>query len=280
MITMTKTTKIIVAIVAIIVVGTGVRAMTSTKKSSPDLAAKFASCNAIPNNSTQHVIETTRLTIKLPKDVYLGQEGNRLEFKTVSGTAAAGWISNAGPIGQSYGASADCWSYYYEFDGNGEVDLAATSSIKGIPDYFVRYIVAPVYGKQTILYRNNQYGFTFKLPETWQRYSILSQQWTGYSTGGLHGDVNTEKGPQIIIRNPKWTSKNNWQPIPIMVFTLNQWNALQQLKFLVSAAAVLPTELGRNARYVFALPARYNAMVTTGWEKVAKILESRPLQAF
>ena len=277
---MTKTTKIIIGIVAILAVGIGVRAITSPKKTFQNLAAKLASCKAFPNDSKQKVLETTRLTIKLPKGVYPGQEGNRLEFKTVNGTATAGWISNAGPMGKSYGATADCWSYYYEFDGNGEVDLTTTSSIKGIPDYLVRFIVRPLYGNQIIFYRNDQYGFTFKLPETWQRYSILTQQWTGYTTGGLHGDVNTEKGPQIIIRNPKWTSKNNWQPIPIMVFTLNQWKALQQMKFSVSAAPVFPTELGRNARYVFALPARYNYALTTGWEEVEKILKGKPLNAF
>jgi hypothetical protein len=140
----------------------------------------------------------------------------------VSGTATTGWISNAGPMGQSYGATADCWSYYYEFDGNGEVDLIATSSIKGIRNYLVHFIVGPVYGNQKILYRNDQYGFTFELPETWRGYSILTQQWIGYATGELHGDVNTQKDPQIIIRNPQWTTQNNWQPIPIMVFTLSQ----------------------------------------------------------
>jgi hypothetical protein len=278
---MTKITKIIIAVLAVLVVGIGIIFMgISTQRSLPNLAAKLASCKAFPNNSTQNVIETTRLSINLPKDVYPGQEDNRLEFKTVSGTATAGWISNAGPVGQSYDATADCWSYYYEFDGNGEVDLTATSAIKGVPDYFVRFIVGPVYSNQTILYRNDQYKFTFKLPETWQGYSIIANEWQGYANDGFPTDVNTEKGPQIIIRNPQWTSENNWQPIPIMVFTLSQWNALQQLKFLVSAAPVLPTELGRNARYVFALPARYNYAFTTGWEEVEKILESKPLQAF
>jgi hypothetical protein len=274
-----KTTKIVVAMLAILIVGIGVRTVTSTKTTPPNFAAKLSACNAIPNNSTQNIIESTRLTIKLPKDVYPAQEGNRLEFKTVSGTATSGWISNAGPMGQSYGATADCWSYYYEFNGNGEVDLTSRSSIKGIPDYLVRFSVRPVYGDQVILYRNDKYGFTFKLPETWQGYSVLTQQWIGYATGGTQGDVNTAKGPQIIIRNPRWTSKNNWQPIPIMVFTLNQWDALQKMKFLVSAAPIPPSELGRNAHYVFALPARYNYTFTTGWQEVEKILESKPLQA-
>jgi hypothetical protein len=173
---MTKTTKIIIGIVAILAVGIGVRAMTSTKKAVPNFAAKLAVCKAFPNDSKQNVFETTRLTIKLPKDVFPGQEGNQLKFKTVSGTATAGWISNAGPMGHSYGVTAECWAYYYEFEGNGEVDLTATSSNKSTPNYLVRFIVGPVLGDQKILYRNDQYGFTFELPKTWQGYSVLSDR--------------------------------------------------------------------------------------------------------
>jgi hypothetical protein len=100
------------------------------------------------------------------------------------------------------------------------------------------------------------------------------------ATGGSHGELNTEKGPQLIIRNPHWNTVNNWQPIPIMVFTLSQWNALQLGKFLVSAAPIPPAELGRNSNYVLALPPRYNYAFTTGWQEVEKILESKPLHAF
>jgi hypothetical protein len=37
--------------------------------------------------------------------------------------------------------------------------------------------------------------------------------------------------------------------------------------------------LGRNNRYVFALPARYNFAFPEGYEEVEKILESKPLEA-
>lgn len=252
--------------------------VSSSPTSSTAYEERLAACNAFPNHSTQNVIETSRLSIKLPKDVYSPQD-NKLEFRTASGTATAGWISNAGPAGQSYGTTAECWAYYYEFDGSGEVDLTATSSIKGVPDYLVRFIVSPVYGDKTILYRNDQYGFSVKLPETWRGYSVLTGEWTGYPNDS-RGNHNTEKGPQVLIRNPQWTSENHWQPIPIMVFTLDQWNALQQGKFLVSAAPVGPAELGRNARYVFALPARYNVTFPMGWEEVDAIMKTHPLRAF
>jgi len=65
-----------------------------------------------------------------------------------------------------------------------------------------------------------------------------------------------------------------------MVLTVGQWNSLQQNKFHIGAAPINPSELGRNSRYVFALPARYNYAIPTGYEEVAKILQDKPLQAF
>jgi len=65
-----------------------------------------------------------------------------------------------------------------------------------------------------------------------------------------------------------------------MVFTLPQWSSLQQEKFHIGAAPVGPKELGRNNRYVFALPARYNFTFPPGFEEVENILESNPLSFF
>jgi len=41
-----------------------------------------------------------------------------------------------------------------------------------------------------------------------------------------------------------------------------------------------PTELGRNSKYVFALPARYNYSYPTGWEEVDQIMKNNPLKTF
>ena len=277
---MTKKTKLIAALVTILVVFVGILSLAANERKLPNLAVKLAACDAFPNNSVQKVVETTRLTIKLPKYFFLKKLDIPLIFKNVSGNAKAYWISNAGPMGNSYGVTKQCSAYYYEFDGTGEVDLTLKSLVKGIADYFVRFIVHPNVADQSINYRNDQYRFTFKLPDSWQGYSVLNQQWTGYATGGPKGDVNTEKGPQIIIRNPKWTSATKRQDIPIMVFTPSQWNALNQQKFYVSAAPVPPSELGRNTHYIFALPPRYNYVFPTGWQEVEKILEGKPFLAF
>jgi len=102
---------------------------------------KLTACKAIPNNSTQKIVETTRLFINLPKDIYPDEEHN-FKFSTVSGNARAGRLDNCGSPGTGCQSTSECWSYYCQFDGNGEVDLHVKSAIKGMPDYFVRFIVS------------------------------------------------------------------------------------------------------------------------------------------
>lgn len=153
--------KIILPIVAILAVGilVGAARYAASVKNAPTAASagytntqagykeadeKVLLCGGIPNGSTQNVIETTRLFINLPKDVYPDKEHN-LRFKTVGGNATAGWISNGGPYGEGYGAKGNsgCWSYYYDFEGIGEVDLTVKSGMKNAPDYVVHFIVRP-----------------------------------------------------------------------------------------------------------------------------------------
>jgi len=135
-----------------------------------------------------------------------------------------------------------------------------------------------------IEYRNSQFGFIFMLPKNWEGfsnwegYSIVTDKWHGNTIDGTN-PVSIE-GPQIVIRHPQWTVENPRQDIPIMIFTLAQWELIQQEKLSVGAAPIGPSELGRNANYVFALPARYNYAFPTGFEEVEKILQDNPLQAF
>lgn len=130
-----------------------------------------------------------------------------------------------------------------------------------------------------MLYKNSQYGFSFQLPESWRGYTIISGQWEGFATEP-HSNTPAETGPLLSIRHPWWTADNPRQDIPVMVFTLSQWNSLQQQAFHIGAAPIGPKELGRNSQYVFALPARYNFAFPTGYEEVEKILENDPLQSW
>jgi hypothetical protein len=126
----------------------------------------------------------------------------------------------------------------------------------------------------SIEYQNTEYGFSFSLPVSWKGYSIITDTWRGYNNG--NSDITVEQGPIISIRNPLWTPENPYQDIPIMVFTLSQWNSLQQGEYSVSAGGIY-TELGRNAKYVFALYSRYNFVVLPGMEDVKTILDGNPL---
>ena len=126
-------------------------------------------------------------------------------------------------------------------------------------------------------YKNTEYGFTFSLPISWEEYSIIKTNWQG----SIIDSTSSQKvnGAEIIIRHPLWTTENPRQDIPIMIFTLSEWDLVKQEKISASAAPIGPSELGRNSKYVFALPARYNFAFLTGFEEIQKIIESNPLKS-
>ena len=132
-----------------------------------------------------------------------------------------------------------------------------------------------------IIYKNKKYRFDFALPQTWKGYSIIVGEWGGtvFDEGGAE-PVGSEKGPQITIRHPHWTSDDPWQDIPIMVFTHAQWKFVEQDRISVSAAPFGPGEIGRNAHYVFALPPRFDYGDARGREEVQEILQHKPIRAF
>lgn len=129
-------------------------------------------------------------------------------------------------------------------------------------------------------YRSEEYGFIITLPESWRGYTVTIDRWSGYKPDDQLGEVPAADGPVVSIHNPRWTAETPYQDIPIMVFTLEQWDALQKDAFHIGAAPIGPSELGRNVRYVFALPARYNFAFPPGFEEVDEILQSKPLKTF
>ena len=156
-----------------------------------------------------------------------------------------------------------------------------TLSVKNVDNRWLINAVTldPYEEANSIVYRNTQYGFNFSLPKSWKGYTIVTDKWKGVAVGDSQAEKTAEIGPLIYIRHPDWTSQNPRQDIPIMVFTLTQWNSLQQGKFHIGAAPIGPSELSRNSRYVFALPARYNYAFPTGYEEVENILSGSPLKA-
>ena len=129
-----------------------------------------------------------------------------------------------------------------------------------------------------IEYKNTTYGFAFMLPKSWKGYTVIDDAWTG--TNLNVEPVQTVSGPKISIRHPLWIAETPRQDIPILVFTPAQWDLIVSEKMGIGAAPIGPSELGRNASYVFALPARYNFAFPLGFEEVETILKSKPLKGF
>lgn len=166
----------------------------------------------------------------------------------------------------------------YRIDGNNYFKLR---DIGKAIDFEVAYDEAAnavIINSEFIIYNNTQYGFKFTLPKSWENYSVLTDQWEGYLIAGEQDDIAAEAGPIIKIRHPQWASQTPRQDIPIMIFTTGQWDKVQKEELSVSAAPIPPSELGRNSKYVFALPARYNYAFQKGFEEVESILSDSPLQ--
>jgi hypothetical protein len=128
-----------------------------------------------------------------------------------------------------------------------------------------------------LVYRNKQFGFTFSLPRDWEGYSVVMRSWSGRDPNGSPG---VERGPEILIRHPKWSSTAPREDIPIMIFTRAQWELVSREKIIVSPAPFGPSELGSNDRYVFGLPPRFDFDELPGVEEVDAIVRGHTLHAF
>jgi hypothetical protein len=133
--------------------------------------------------------------------------------------------------------------------------LVAAIVVIGVVAYFT------IANHAGVGYRNSQYGFSVSLPKSWKGYSVVAEKWTGY-TNGAQGQVASQQGAEILVRHPLWTA------------------LIQKEEFYVSAAPIGPSELGRNATYVFGLPPRYNFAYITGWEEVQSILDAKSFHTF
>lgn len=127
-------------------------------------------------------------------------------------------------------------------------------------------------------YRNPQYGFCIDLPGSWNGYSVITEQWKGFPVGE-QSKRPAITGPQFRLRNPAWTDAEHHEDLPIMVFTLAQWQLAAKNDYGFSAAPIGPSEIARNARYVFALPARYNYDLAVGWQELDDLIGSHAVNA-
>lgn len=132
-----------------------------------------------------------------------------------------------------------------------------------------------------IVYKNTEYGFQISLSDSWKGFKTVFDEWEGDSVNSAGGvDIGTEHGPMILVRHPKWTEKTPRQDIPVMIFTRAQWEDMTTEKFHIGAGPVSPPEIGRNTKYIFALPARYNYTYMEGYEDVEQILSRGSFKTF
>ncbi|MDE2030906.1 MAG: hypothetical protein KGI58_01440 [Patescibacteria group bacterium] len=129
----------------------------------------------------------------------------------------------------------------------------------------------------SVVYKNNEYGFTFSLPDSWRGYTIVQNTWQGYP---VNDPKSNETGPKILIRNPNWTSAVHYEDIPILIFTTAQWDSYVAEDFAVSAAPIPASKLASNNKYVFALPPRWDYDFSKGYEEAENIIKSKPIIGF
>lgn len=130
---------------------------------------------------------------------------------------------------------------------------------------------ANVYENGAVSYVNTRYGFRFDLPGDWKGFCVVQKQ-RAVGSG--------EDAPLFLIRNPEYTEDDPREDIPIWAFTREQWKRVMRGELLVSPAPILPDEVGRNTKYVFALPPRYFNDNLPGYKEVFAILQSHPMHTF
>jgi hypothetical protein len=124
-----------------------------------------------------------------------------------------------------------------------------------------------------VIYNNSKYGFQITLPAGWEGFTVQTEDWQGVAYKGEQQGQVVEAGTTLIIRHPDWTVDHPRQDIPIMIYTPDQWDKVENEEISVSAAPIIPTKLTENSDYVFALPARYNYAFQTGYEEVEQIIQ-------
>lgn len=128
----------------------------------------------------------------------------------------------------------------------------------------------------SITYRNDLFGFSISLLDSWKGYTVNQTKEDIYD---ISGKTTTNNGVvdsfQIIeLHHPLETAQNPREDMPIMIFTSVQWGHIQKEEWSVGAAPFPPSILGQNSKYVMALPARYNYDFKPGWEEVDQLVHT------
>lgn len=142
----------------------------------------------------------------------------------------------------------------------------------GVYMYLGRTEVVPVVDETPIVneqqgavtYRNNIYGLTVPLPDSWRGYSVTEKAQGTYL--------------EVHIVHPQSTAQNPRMDVPVLVVPIATWNKWYPVGAPESgqhpfAAPVPATERARNTKYVFATAPRYNFSYLLGFEEVDEIVK-------
>ena len=126
----------------------------------------------------------------------------------------------------------------------------------------------------SVIYRNDQYGFTLTLPQSWEPSFVILDTWGGSTYDASGNTTASYGGPEITIHHTD-DYHDRWQPVPIMVFTPAQWKLIESEQLIVSAAPYGPGEIGRNSKYIFAEPPRWIGFTDSlGQDEARAIMDS------
>ena len=124
-------------------------------------------------------------------------------------------------------------------------------------------------------YENKTYGFSLKFPNSWKDFYVEKKVWEGMIVDNIPPEGPDYSGILLVFKNPQTTAQQAWQDIPIMIFKHDVWDLVSQEKIAVSAAPIGPGKIGENAKYVFAIPARwYGFTDAIGFEEAVNIVKT------
>jgi hypothetical protein len=133
-------------VATVILVFSGLYPATSATPTNVELKKRLAYCGSIPNGTSLTVVDTTRLFIFLPKELF-----PHLNLNVSSHEATAYPAHNEGSDGyaQSPDAKPGCWSHYFEFHlasgigrpSAGVIDIGSKNGFKTVSNYLIHFRV-------------------------------------------------------------------------------------------------------------------------------------------
>jgi len=127
-------------------------------------------------------------------------------------------------------------------------------------------------------YTNNEYGFELTFPDSWKGYIVERKDWEGVRIDrpAIEGGPDYS-GPLLVFKNPQTTAQQQYQDIPVMVFTPEVWALVKgpDATVAVSAAPIAPAKIGENSKYIFATPPRwYGFTDAVGFQEAVEIVKT------